>query len=132
MDEQLRKFLSADKFPCLMAKSVMKKGLVNFHEISGEDSIFDILDRFENFLNDYHEKPGRLSSFMLRIPDGTLKVLPPKSIAGDHIVFEALEDLLVGVTACSALQSNIFSFKPIGYEISEPSSIRTSGSEVMP
>lgn len=49
--------------------------------------------------------------------DGTLKVLPPSSKAGDYIEFEALEDLLVGLTACSALQSNNFKFKPIGFEI---------------
>ena len=48
---------------------------------------------------------------------GTLKVLPPKSNANDFIVIEALEDLIVGLTACSALQSNNGSFKPIGYEI---------------
>jgi uncharacterized protein YcgI (DUF1989 family) len=50
-------------------------------------------------------------------PDGTLKVLPPGSKAGDYIEFEALEDLKVGLTACSALQSNNFKFKPIGFEI---------------
>lgn len=50
-------------------------------------------------------------------PEGTLKVLPPASKAGDHIEFEALEDLMVGLTACSALQSNNFKFKPIGFEI---------------
>jgi uncharacterized protein YcgI (DUF1989 family) len=50
--------------------------------------------------------------------DGALKVLPPKSKAGDYIVIEALEDLIVGLTACSALQSNNGSFKPIGFEIS--------------
>ncbi len=50
-------------------------------------------------------------------PDGTLKVLPPGSKAGDCIEFEALEDLMVGLTACSALQSNNFKFKPIGFEI---------------
>ncbi len=49
--------------------------------------------------------------------DGTLKVLPPGSKAGDCIEFEALEDLLVGLTACSALQSNNYKFKPIGFEI---------------
>lgn len=49
---------------------------------------------------------------------GELRVLPPLSRAGDYIVFEALEDLLIGLTACSAPQSNNFAFKPIHYEIS--------------
>lgn len=50
-------------------------------------------------------------------PDGKLTVAPPRSKAGDYIVIEALEDLVVGLTACSALQSNNGSFKPIGFEI---------------
>jgi len=32
-------------------------------------------------------------------------------------VFEAEMDLIVGMTACSALQSNNYAFKPIHYEI---------------
>jgi uncharacterized protein YcgI (DUF1989 family) len=49
--------------------------------------------------------------------DGGLKVEPPRSRAGDYILFEADQDLIVGLTACSALQSNNFAFKPIHYEI---------------
>jgi uncharacterized protein YcgI (DUF1989 family) len=48
---------------------------------------------------------------------GKLKVLPPKSKAGDYIVFQAKMDLIVGITACSAGMSNNFSYKPIAYEI---------------
>ncbi len=48
---------------------------------------------------------------------GTLQVLPPLSRAGDHITLEAETDLLIGLTACSALQSNNGSFKPIQYRI---------------
>jgi uncharacterized protein YcgI (DUF1989 family) len=46
------------------------------------------------------------------------RVQPPRSRAGDHIVFEAEQDLVIGLTACSALQSNNYAFKPIHYEIS--------------
>jgi uncharacterized protein len=49
---------------------------------------------------------------------GVLRVKPPRSRAGDHIVFEAEQDLIIGLTACSALQSNNYAFKPIHYEIS--------------
>lgn len=49
--------------------------------------------------------------------DGTLSVDPPTSKAGDYVLFEALMDLVVGLTACSAEQSNNHSFKPIHYEI---------------
>jgi uncharacterized protein YcgI (DUF1989 family) len=48
---------------------------------------------------------------------GVVKVLPPLSKAGDKIVFEAKMDLVIGLTACSALQSNGGSFKPIEWEI---------------
>ena len=48
---------------------------------------------------------------------GTIRVEPPLSRAGDHIVFEAQMDLLIGLTACSAGQSNNFSYKPIHYEV---------------
>lgn len=48
---------------------------------------------------------------------GTLRVDPPKSRGGDYVVFRAEMDLIIGLTACSALQSNNFAFKPIHYEI---------------
>ena len=48
---------------------------------------------------------------------GTLRVEPPLSRAGDYVSFEAEMDLIIGLTACSALQSNNGSFKPIHYRI---------------
>jgi uncharacterized protein YcgI (DUF1989 family) len=48
---------------------------------------------------------------------GGLTVEPPLSKAGDYTVFEACMDLIIGMTACSALQSNNHAFKPIHYEI---------------
>lgn len=48
---------------------------------------------------------------------GEIKVLPPKSRAGDRIEFRAEMDLIIGLTACSALQSNNGSFKPIDWRI---------------
>ncbi len=48
---------------------------------------------------------------------GAITVAPPLSRAGDHITFEAQQDLVIGLTACSALQSNNGSFKPIHYRI---------------
>lgn len=48
---------------------------------------------------------------------GRLKVLPPISKAGDHIAFRAARDLIIGLTACSAPDSNGGSFKPIHYRI---------------
>ena len=50
-------------------------------------------------------------------PEGALTVRPPLSKAGDFVLFEAEQDLIVALTACSALQSNNFAFKPIHYEV---------------
>ncbi len=50
---------------------------------------------------------------------GKISVLPPKSKAGDHIRIQAKMDLVVGITACSAEMSNNYSFKPIGYLVSD-------------
>lgn len=46
---------------------------------------------------------------------GVFIVEAPLSRAGDFITFRAEMDLVVGLTACSALQSNNYAFKPIGY-----------------
>ena len=48
---------------------------------------------------------------------GAITVEPPLSRAGDYTVFQAQMDLLIGLTACSAGQSNNFSYKPIQYEV---------------
>jgi uncharacterized protein YcgI (DUF1989 family) len=47
------------------------------------------------------------------LPSGELRILPPRSQAGDHIMLRAEMDLIVGVTACSAELSNNGRFKPI-------------------
>lgn len=49
--------------------------------------------------------------------NGKLKVLPPLSKAGDRISFRAEMDLVIGLTACSAPDSNGGSFKPIHYRV---------------
>jgi len=50
-------------------------------------------------------------------PNGKISVHPPTSKAGDFIIFKALMDLVVCLTACSAEDSNGGSFKPIQFEI---------------
>ncbi len=49
--------------------------------------------------------------------DGRITVEPPLSRAGDSITLRAEEDLIIGLTACSAYASNGGSFKPIDYRI---------------
>ncbi|TDK30857.1 DUF1989 domain-containing protein [Luteimonas terrae] len=49
--------------------------------------------------------------------EGKVAVLPPLSRAGDHIRLRAEMPLIVAMTACSAGQSNNFSYKPIDYRV---------------
>lgn len=92
---------------------------------------------FEHFYNDFSDRPSclgnlakNLASFGIEKDDipnafnifmnvevsseGKISVLPPKSKAGDRILFKANQDLIVCLTACSAEASNNYSFKPIG------------------
>jgi uncharacterized protein YcgI (DUF1989 family) len=48
---------------------------------------------------------------------GIFTVEPPLSRGGDFIKFRAEMDLVIGLTACSALQSNNYTFKPIAYRV---------------
>jgi uncharacterized protein YcgI (DUF1989 family) len=50
-------------------------------------------------------------------PDGKIAVLPPPSRPGDRLTLLAEQDLVIGLTACSAYASNGGSFKPIDYRI---------------
>ena len=64
--------------------------------------------------------PTAFNCFMNVAVDGAsgkLSVEPPRSRAGDRIVFAARMDLVIGLTACSALQSNNGSFKPIHWQV---------------
>ena len=50
---------------------------------------------------------------------GLLRVDPPTSKPGDRIVLRAEMDCVIGLTACSAYDSNGGSFKPIHYHVSD-------------
>ncbi|MEW9854314.1 DUF1989 domain-containing protein [Novosphingobium sp. M1R2S20] len=50
---------------------------------------------------------------------GKVRVLPPVSRAGDSVSLRAEKDLIIGLTACSAYDSNGGSFKPIDYQITD-------------
>src|SRR5690606_2327303 len=79
----------------------------------------NLLEAFKTFGIKKSSLPTTFNLFMNVLLDekGHLTVAAPTSRAGDYIVLEAMADLYVGLTACSALQSNNGSFKPIGFEI---------------
>lgn len=61
------------------------------------------------------------------LPSGELRILPPRSRAGDHMLLRAEMDLIVGVTACSAELSNNGRFKPIDVELHAGEPTTSSG-----
>jgi uncharacterized protein YcgI (DUF1989 family) len=70
-------------------------------------------------------------------PSGELRILPPRSKAGDHLLLRAEMDMAVGVTACSAELSNNGRFKPIDVELwdaapSSPHATQSPGSHDAP
>ncbi len=84
---------------------------------------------FENLCNafqSYGVRPEQISTtfniFMnVKVDsDGAVRVLPPLSKAGDCIELRAEMNMVCALTACSAEQSNNGSFKPIDFEILQP------------
>ena len=65
----------------------------------------DVPTAFNIFMNVQFDEKGKIS------------VLPPTTKPGDYVQFEALMDLLVCLTACSAEDSNGGTFKPIHYTV---------------
>lgn len=61
------------------------------------------------------------------LPSGELRILPPRSRAGDYLLLRAEMDLIVGVTACSAELSNNGRFKPIDVELHAGEPTTSSG-----
>ncbi|MBD65365.1 MAG: urea carboxylase-associated protein [Halobacteriovoraceae bacterium] len=81
----------------------------------------NLLHAFKEYDENFKETclPATFNIFM-NVPissKGQIEVIEPTTIAGDFITFEALDDLIVGLTSCSAPQSNGGSFKPIKYEV---------------
>lgn len=49
--------------------------------------------------------------------EGKVSVLPPPTAPGDYIRLRAMEDLVIGLTSCSAYDSCGGTFKPIHYAV---------------
>ena len=94
------------------------------HENPHKGCFGNLSDALQGFGISGDEIPTTFNVFMNVVIDGEsgeIAVKPPRSRAGDYIIVKAEMDLIVGLTACSAEQSNNFRFKPIEYEI-EPAS----------
>lgn len=78
----------------------LHKNLINY-----DIQLDDIPTAFNIFMNVQFDANGKLS------------VLPPTSRPGDMMILKAKMDLVVGLTACSAEDSNGGTFKPIHYVV---------------
>jgi uncharacterized protein YcgI (DUF1989 family) len=80
------------------------------------DNLYQALQQYKI---DKSDIPTAFNIFM-NVPiykDYRIKVAPSTAIAGDYIIVKASMDLLVGITACAAGDSNNHSFKSIHYSI---------------
>lgn len=98
--------------------------LAMFHVVSGRDEYHpSCQENLEKALAPYGVAPDNIpTTFNIFMNvgvglNGALTIDPPRSKRGDFIVFEALMDLVVGLTACSDEQTNNGSLKPITYEV---------------
>ncbi len=68
MEASLFDFIAQPSFPCVMAKSVMSKGLVSQHQIETNDpdqAASEILDQMHDFVDHFRTDPKTLSSFIV-------------------------------------------------------------------
>lgn len=70
MDDQLSQFVLDKSFPCIMAKAVVKTGLIKIIRINGSDfSVETLLENLYLFVDDYRKKPQKLRSFIVVFDD---------------------------------------------------------------
>jgi uncharacterized protein len=71
--DELLNFISDFSFPCLMAKVVARRGLLQVHtpaELESKKSVQACLVKLHAFVDEYRSRPQRLSSFALIITGG--------------------------------------------------------------
>lgn len=93
---------------------------VEGHHPSCHENLYTNLEKYGIHADDI---PTTFNIFMnvQFTSEGELSVDPPQSKAGDYVILEAQMDLIVGLTACSAGQSNNYRYKPIDFEVFEES-----------
>lgn len=68
--DALREFIKQANFPCLMAKSVLRKGLLSQHTLSRLDAdVSETQHKLYDFIDAFRSQPERLSSFALIIEE---------------------------------------------------------------
>lgn len=72
MRELLNQHILNSKFPCIMAKTVLKKGHISYNELNNlteNDETSVIIKRLYDFVDDYRANPEKLRSFILTLDD---------------------------------------------------------------
>lgn len=72
MDRFLSDFILNSSFPCIMAKSVLKKGFISFHDVSSTDQSEVCLKHIYQFVDTFRGNSKKLSSLILRFNDPKL------------------------------------------------------------
>ena len=62
MKEELINFIRNAKFPCVMAKALITKGLMKIHHFQNVDCAIETM---YEFIDEFRSSPGRLSSFIM-------------------------------------------------------------------
>jgi FPC/CPF motif-containing protein YcgG len=68
MRDEIIQFIKNKNFPCVMAKAVATKGLIVVHEekdLTNDQQVKKIVQKFYAFIDEYRKKTGRLSSFII-------------------------------------------------------------------
>lgn len=70
MEEQLTQFILDKNFPCIMAKSVIKTGLIKvIHVKNTSEMVLEILKEMYVFIDHFRAKPKKLRSFVVILED---------------------------------------------------------------
>lgn len=72
MNQNLSNFILNPRFPCIMAKSVLKIGFISSHELSVMDPK-SFLELAYRFVEKYRSDPRRLSSLVVSFTDSSFK-----------------------------------------------------------
>lgn len=94
---------------------------INYHDADHPNCFDNLYRNLHKFSIEPDDIPTAFNIFMnVQIaPDGSLKILPPTSKAGDYVVFKAMMDLIVGLTACASEEINNEVFTPIAWEVTD-------------
>lgn len=81
MDDQLSQFVLNSSFPCIMAKSVIKKGILKVSYINDLESFKEtqrVLKGLYSFVSDYRVNPSGLRSFVVLSGHESFKIFEKK------------------------------------------------------